>query len=190
MLQGPSVSKFLNAYCLRPIVALFSQRPNEQVILILRAHPVTQLGWVINTIFLFFLFSLALYSLGFLLSPGQYLFVTISGYVLIFNYGWINFIRWFYNVGVITTERILDFDFEPLITKRVDATIIANIEQVFAKQSGFAGSILNYGNVFVETAGGAANIEFTKVPLPLEVVQIINNLMHTKTKHGVPSVQH
>lgn len=96
---------------------------------------------------------------------------------MILSYIWFNFISWYFNVGIITNERIIDVDFHAVIYKEVTETILPKVEDVTAKSGGFFSAIFNYGNVFVQTAGTEANIEFHNVPKPAEVTKIINDLV-------------
>ena len=43
----------LHSFCINPDVTFESQGENEKVVLVLRAHPITLVGNVINTILLF-----------------------------------------------------------------------------------------------------------------------------------------
>ena len=56
--------------------------------------------------------------------------------------------------------------------------IAGKIEDVTSKTGGFLSSIFDYGNVFVQTAGTEANIEFVNIPKPSQVAQIINSLIN------------
>jgi hypothetical protein len=55
--------------------------------------------------------------------------------------------------------------------------VINKIEDVTSKSGGFFSSVFDYGNVFVQTAGTEANVEFMNIPKPSEVVKIINSLL-------------
>ncbi|MBI4226132.1 PH domain-containing protein [Candidatus Roizmanbacteria bacterium] len=168
---------FLHAFCVKPAYRFETQHPSEQVILVLRAHPITQLPWVINSfILLIILFFLNFLFLNFL-STSQTVFANFFGLAVIFAYIWFNFLSWFFNVGIITNERIIDIDFHAVIYKEVTETQLSKVEDVTAKSGGFFASVFNYGNVFVQTAGTEVNIEFINVPKPSDVTKIINSLI-------------
>ena len=168
---------FLHSFCVKPAYKFETQHISEQVILVLRAHPITQLPWIINSLVLItVLFFLNFLFLNFL-STSQTVFVNIFGFAFIFAYIWFNFLSWFFNVGIITNERIIDIDFHMVIYKEVTETQLSKIEDVTAKSGGFFASVFNYGNIFVQTAGTEVNIEFHNVPKPSEVTKIINSLV-------------
>jgi len=169
--------QLLHSYCLNPEVRVESQGINEHVLLVLRAHPITQLPWIFNVIVLFVLFialNLLLFSS---FSLQQVLFVNIFGVVLLLTYIWFSFLTWFFNVGVITNERIVDIDFTSIIYKEVTETRLDRIEDITSKSGGYFESFFDYGNVFVQTAAKEENIEFLNVPKPSEIVRIIDELI-------------
>lgn len=166
----------LHSFCIKPNYRFETQHPNENIILVLRAHPITQLSWILNSIFLI----IGLVFLNFLffnfLSPTQTLFANLFGVAVIFSFIWFNFLSWYFNVGIVTNERILDIDYHSVIYREITETKLNKVEDVTAKSGGFFASIFDYGNVFIQTAGTEANIEFMKIPRPSEITKIINNL--------------
>lgn len=167
----------LHSFCIRPDYRFENQNPDEEIILVLRAHPVTLIPWIINSIFLF----AVLISLNFLLpkflNAGQILFLDIFGIAFILAYIWFNFLSWFFNIGIVTSSRIIDVDFHAVIYREITATHLSKIEDVTAKSGGFIASVFNFGNVFVQTAGSEINIEFINIPRPVDATKIINDLI-------------
>jgi hypothetical protein len=78
---------------------------------------------------------------------------------------------------LITTRRVVDVDFSNVLYKEISVTVLSKIEDSTVKEAGFIGSLLNYGDVYIQTAGSSENIEFMEVPKPNIVVGIVNNLM-------------
>ena len=78
---------------------------------------------------------------------------------------------------MVTDERIIDIDFHSVLYKEVTIAMLKKIEDVTSKAGGFFSSLFDYGNVFVQTAGTEANIEFMNVPKPSQVAKIINQLL-------------
>lgn len=172
-----SSHSYLHAFCIKPGYRFETQHANEQVILVLRAHPITQLPWVFNSVVLLVvLLALNFFFFNFL-TPTQTVFANFFGLAFIFAYVWFNFLSWFFNVGIITNERVIDIDFHGVIYKEVTETQLSKVEDVTAKSGGFFASIFNFGNVFVQTAGTEVNIEFHNIPKPAEVTKIINDLV-------------
>lgn len=169
----PSHSLF-HAFCTYPNAKFESQIPGEQITLLVRAHPITQLPWVLNGLLLFILLILLNVLFSSALSRIQTIFVDVAAVVFILSYYWFKFLSYFFNVGVLTQGRIIDIDFHAVIYKEVTEAQIKNVEDITAKSGGYFASLFNYGNVFVQTAGAHVNIEFDNVPRPADVVRIIN----------------
>jgi hypothetical protein len=177
MEENQQANCLFRSFCLRPNVRFETQREEEKIILLVRAHPVTQLHYIINSVvFLIFLVFLNLIPIPYL-TFSQLIFINLMGIVFIFSYLWINFLKWFFNVGIVTNERVIDIDFSHLTYKEFTQAKIGKIEDVTSKINGYIDNIFNYGNIFVQTAGTDPNIEFMHVPKPNEVVKIINGLV-------------
>ncbi len=167
----------LHSYCFYPGYRFETQSPSEKIILVLRAHPITQVPWIVNGL----LFFILLVILNFLplsfFNARQIIFINIFGLVFVLSYFWFNFLNWFFNVGIVTSERIVDIDFHMALYKEVTASQLNRVEDITSKTGGYLASFFDYGNVFIQTAGTEANIEFINVPHPSQVVQTINGLL-------------
>lgn len=170
-------SNLSHSYLLHPDIHFTSQHENEKVVLVVRKHPITQLPWIINGVVLFMLLIMINTILPSVMTLTQIIAINIFGIVFIFSYVWINFLLWYFTVGVVTNERIIDLDFYNLIYKEFSATTINKVADLTTKIGGFLESLLNFGDVYVKTEGFDQNIEFEKIPKPSEVVKIMNVLM-------------
>lgn len=167
-----------HSFCIRPGIRFESQAENEEIILMLRAHPITQLPWILNSIFsLILLVFFDFFTRSFFTGPQL---IVINTYVIVFTfaYAYLNVLNYFFNVGIVTNMRIVDIDFHSVIYKEVTATKLDKIEDTTSKASGYFSSFFNYGDLFVQTAGKEANIEFPNVPDPQRATKIINELIH------------
>jgi membrane protein YdbS with pleckstrin-like domain len=169
--------QILHSFCLNPNIHFDGQDADEYPILVLRAHPVSQLPWLFNSFFLILFVLFLNFFLPKYLNSYQVIFVNFFGLSLIFSYLYFNFMNWFFNVGIITNKRVLDIDFYGLIYKETTIAMLSKVEDITAKVGGFFSSFFDYGNVFVQTAGTEANIEFMNIPKPQEVTKIINQLL-------------
>ncbi len=170
------VTKHLHAFSIRPDVKFDTQESDEEIILVLRAHPITQISWGINSIFLLLVLIIANIFFTNFLNPIQLTYMSLMGILFIISYAWLNFLLYFFNVGLVTNKRVIDIDFYSILYREVSETRISKVEDITAKSAGYFGSLFNYGNVYVQTAGAEVNIEFDSVPEPSEVVKIINDL--------------
>lgn len=163
------------------------QDEEEKIILLVRKHWITNLGWMV-LVAVMILAPLLLGRLPFLeLMPLRFQFMSlILWYLLTTAVALEGFLSWFFDAFVITDERIIDIDFYNLIYKNITATKIDNIEDVTYTVSGALPSMLNYGTVLVQTAGAGIrltpgdtkpSIEIRDTPKPAKVARLINELI-------------
>lgn len=168
----------LAAYCYMPQGVDFENRSQEeQVILVLRKHPVTNVGWIL--ILSLMLIAPAVLSgfplLDFL--PANFRFIAVLGWYLIsIAYALESFLTWFFNVYIVTDERIIDIDFNNLIYKEISDANIDKIQDVTYKMGGVIRTILNYGDVYIQTASEVPAFEFLAVPMPDRVTKVLQDL--------------
>lgn len=174
---------YLHALCVRPQVTFESQKVGEEVILVLRRHPITQIGWILNTLFLLIILIFINMFLAQIFALNQIIVFNAFAFVLIFSYVWINTLLWLFNVGIVTNMRILDIDLFNVLYKEVTATKVDHVTDVTSKIGGYFGSLFQFGLVQVKTEGFTQNIEFDEIPRPTDVVHIINDLI----RHGTRS---
>lgn len=176
---------FLSAYREHPAsIILTESLVDEDLLLFLRSHFVTNVPWIIKALLLalapFAIFIASTFiglSINFL--PDGYITLILIFYYffILSGYVFVKFLTWFYNISIVTNIRIIDIDFSSLVFENVDATKLTQVEDVGYEQIGIVRSIFDYGNVHVQTAGTAQNIEFLAVPHPERVVKIIHDLM-------------
>jgi len=169
-----------------------AQNDDEKVLLLMRKHPVTNLWWIGLTAVLF---GLPLFWGEFPLiasvTPMVGLALAVFWYLGLAFFVIQNLLLWFYNVYIVTDERIIDVDFFGLLYKNVNAMQIRKIEDVNYSQVGMFSSIFNYGNVVIQTAAEqrsadrteeASAFTFEAVPNPDRVVKVIGELMEQEEK--------
>lgn len=179
-------SAFIASFVDHPVdVAFADQQSDEHIVLFLRRHPITNVGWILSALFLifapFFLFPFVeqINLIPFDFPPAYGFIFTLFWYLGTFAFIIMKFIFWYYNVNIITNKRVIDIDFIYLLYRENTATNITQIEDVTSKVGGFLRSIFDFGDIFVQTAGNEPNIEFLAVPHPSKIVRTINNLMGT-----------
>lgn len=168
----------------KPLDVRFSdQHDHEKILLVLRRHWITNVGWIVISLLLLVVpvFALSIVDLINFIPMTIPTLLILTGvafwYLGTFGFILMNFLFWFYNVGIVTTDRIIDVDFVHLLYSEITATTIPKIEDVTNKRGGFLSVFFDYGNVFVQTAGTDANIEFMGIPNPTKVVRIISQLI-------------
>lgn len=160
-----------------------NQEVGEDVHLVVRRHFITNVPWILTSVGFSFLpallvlFTPLFESSTFVISPIALVFLLLFYYLIIFGYLFVNYVTWFYHIGIVTNMRVLDIDVTHISSKNVAATNIADIVDVEYSQSGFISNFFDFGNVNLQTEGLKANFEFASVPKPARVTDIISDLI-------------
>ena len=155
------------------------QDHDEKIILVLRQHPITQIKSIAFLFFAFFFVPWLVQVSGllsFLPSPFNVAFYIFL-FVLFLGMAFRCFLLWFFNVYIITDERIIDVDFLSMIYKNISTAKLENIEDVTKKTSGISASLFDYGTILIQTAATQNEFEFEHVPHPAKVVKLLNELV-------------
>jgi len=104
-------------------------------------------------------------------------FLMISATILVDS-----FLKWFFQMNIITTRRIIDIDFVSITSHRVSETTFEQIQDVTHSPMGPFASFFDYGDVFVQTAGTKNEFEFNKAPRPRDVQDTIWDLKELRKK--------
>lgn len=168
----------LAAFCYYPDnLSFIDKDPKEKVILLLRRHPITNGGWV-SLVFLMILVPsfLPLFSF-FELMPWGYQFVIILiWYLITFSFAIEKFLEWFFNVNIITDERIVDVDFLNLFYREITEADLDEIQDVTVEVGGGVRTLFHFGNLDVQTAAEVPRIEFEAIPNPDKVAMVLREL--------------
>lgn len=176
----------LSSFCQNPLGFSFQdQEKDEKILLLLRRHLITNISWLIPSLLLLALPLILNLFTPFLepffftsLLPQNYLTVFLLFYYLfLFNYMFISFISWFYNLGIVSQKRVIDIDYSDIVHRHISFTKLSLVEDVTYRQTGFIRSLFNFGDVFVQTAGTHPNFEFLSVPQPAKATRIIQELI-------------
>ncbi len=176
--ERPSNNAF-KSFVAKPEQIFFdSQHTEETVLLLLRRHPITQVPWILAAIvlaFLPFLFS----SIGLLnfLPPNFQFAAGVGWYMLLLSFVLESFISWFYNVYIITDERVIDVDFVNLLYKNISSAKIDVIEDITTVSGGVLASVFNFGTVKIQTSAAVTEFEFEDVPQPAKVTAFLNEML-------------
>ncbi|HSX58455.1 MAG TPA: PH domain-containing protein [Candidatus Saccharimonadales bacterium] len=168
-----------------------TQEDEEEVLLLLRAHLITNVGWIIAALILSALpliftntnlFDPIFSQIPISSVAGRSLIILWYLFVLAFIVQ--NVLSWYFNVYVVTNLRIVDFDFLQLLYKKISSTELEQIEDVTTTKGGIAQTLFDYGDLRVQTAGTSPEFEFTRIPNPDLVQNIIEEAMERVEKSG------
>lgn len=186
-----SVMTPLTCFAINPSGVRFeTQQDDEMVILFLRQHFIVNIPWIIIGMLLLVapvvLIPMVLGNLKLpFVIPGGYILVgTLFWYLATLGFLLTSFLRWFFNIYIVTSERIVDIDFIHILFKEFSEARLVNIQDITYNTGGVFESFFNYGNVFIQTAGTQPNFEFLSVPRPDAVVQTVSELVEKVKKEG------
>lgn len=181
-IKGKRLNAF-STFCEYPQdVSFANQLEDEVILLFLRADLITNVPWIAIVLVALLVPPLVLMLLGTFPFPT----LTVSAqttvilvalyYLVVFGYALGNTINWFYNIGMVTTKRVLDLDVSSVTYKNVASAIISSIADVDYTQRGFFQTFFDFGDVLIQTESKMSNIEFEKVPQPSVVEDIVIKL--------------
>jgi len=108
---------------------------------------------------------------------GESLF-AIFAWVFIF-FTWIDY---YFDIWVITSEKIINIEQKGLFVRSLSELKFERIQDVTVEVKGLLPTILNYGNVFIQTAGEKERFVFRQIPNPYQVKDLIMGLQETQEK--------
>ena len=153
-------------------VSFESQQEGEKIIILLRAHLATLVPVIIEIVFLLLMpvFTAILGALGVevfgSLATRQLFWVHVIWYLFVFGFIFYKFIFWYFNVYLLTNERVVDFDFKGITHKETAYANLNQIQDVTPKVIGVFSTMFNYGNVYIQTAAAKNEFEFRAVEKP------------------------
>lgn len=149
------------------------QLPDETICRVLHRHWFNLASHFFVIFFLFLgiiIFSfLAPFILAFVdivIAPGMISFITSTALLFLWVYAFFVWIDYYFDVWVITNERVLNIEQKGLFTRVVSEVHMGRIQDVTTKTEGFLPTILNYGDIFVQTAGEEKRFHFRNIADP------------------------
>jgi hypothetical protein len=159
------------------------QQENEKIYVITRQH------WVVfgMKLLVWLMFAAILIIVDWLIetyapvlktSPYiDYLNLVRSIYLMFLVLGLlIAWAMYYLNMQIVTNERIVDITQTSLLHHTISELHLSRIEDVTAEVHGLSQTFLDYGNVYVQTAGEMVRFEFDRIPNPAKVNKLILDL--------------
>ena len=171
--------KELAAFCKVPPGTRFeTQEAEEEIILLLRAHGIVNVSWILLAVVMIAVPFVVRALTGLAFLPDKFMTIAFGfWYLITVAFVFEQFLNWYFNVYIVTDERIIDIDFVNLLYKRVSETKLDRIQDTTISMGGVVRSLFNFGNVYVQTAAEAREFEFGNVPRPDRVQAVIRALV-------------
>lgn len=149
------------------------QQENEQIIEIVRKHWFylfqEMIVWLIFVAVLFAIDKfLPIYLPSLFQNPlAPYLALFKNLYTLFLILGLLMLWEMYYlNMQIVTDQRIVDISQDGIFSHTVSELSLSKIEDVTGETKGIFGTMLGFGNVYVQTAGTVDRFTFDTIPHP------------------------
>ncbi|MFC1609194.1 PH domain-containing protein [Patescibacteria group bacterium] len=171
------------------------QDADEKIIKVIRRHwfnILQQYFFIIAiTLFLFASFWIVPYFFD-VTNASAYnlaLFIQSSFATMIWVLIFIIWIDYYFDVWIITDKRVVNIEQKALFMRHVSELKFSKIQDVSIEVTGLIPTMLNYGDLHIQTAGKRERFLFHKVPDPYSLKSIIMN-MQAKRLHRHPEEAH
>jgi len=151
--------------------------------------------WFNITIHLIMVIVLSLFMIGSLsivpslfpeASDGEawrfFLFVQNTLFLLLWLYGFLVWIDYYFDVWIITSERIVNIEQKGLFTRHISELRFARVQDVKSTVSGLIPTMLNFGDVTVQTASEEDHFVFRQIGDPFGIKDEVMRLARTATR--------
>jgi hypothetical protein len=165
---------------------LAGTRPGETIIKVLHRH------WFDIASHLFMAVLLALGLLfGFFLYPALFpaafegengliaLLIENTLLLLLFIFVFLVWIDVWFDVWIITNERIINIEQKGLFVRHVSEVSFSKVQDATSEIEGVLQSILDYGEVYIQSAGETPRFVFRNIPDPIATKSLIMKLAHS-----------
>jgi hypothetical protein len=163
----------------RPSLLFPGQNDNEEILIFVRRHWMPFTLWIF-LILIMLLIPIVIAIIVFVaLGPPKgdriiYIGLGMSAYLLFVNAIFLTaWIEQYLDVSIITTDRLVHIRQIGLFNRRVAELSLSRVQDVSAHMHGYLQSILQFGTVVVETAGGSPDFVIRNVSKPHVVANTI-----------------
>lgn len=101
----------------------------------------------------------------------------------IWIFSFLIWIDYYYDIWIITSERIINIEQEGMFTRKVSELRYNKIEDVTTEVTGFLPTIINYGDIKIQTAAEEEEFRFRTISDPYHIKNLIMDLQK-KSEHN------
>lgn len=103
-------------------------------------------------------------------------FIQNTLFIFIWLYGFLIWIDYYFDVWIITNERVVNIEQKGLFVRVVSELRFDRIQDVTSTVTGLIPTVLNYGDVAVQTAAEEERFVFRQVPDPYHIKDLLMKL--------------
>ena len=156
---------------------------NEEIVKVLHRNWFYLLQQFLMLVFLAVIFLVAItyiprYFPDFMGSQSREFLAFLENFfmLIIWVYGFLIWIDYYFDVWIITTERIVNIEQQGMFSRRVSEMEYSKMQDITAEVVGFFPTIINYGDVRVQTAAEDKEFVFRTISDPYHIKSIIFNM--------------
>jgi len=161
-----------------------NQKPNEHVLMFIHRHWIAVFKIILMSAFfatipILIYIGLQNYT-GFLENESYFAFFVIlvsAFYLFVVLFAYANFVDYYLDVWIVTNERVINIEQKGLFSREISEKELGNMQDITSDVDGFWATILNYGNVYIQTAAEKERFVFKEIPFADEVARRISNLV-------------
>jgi hypothetical protein len=105
-------------------------------------------------------------------------------YLFIWLFFFFNFIDYYLDIWIITTERIIDIEQRGFFSRTISEQRISNIQDITSEVKGIVATVLKFGYLYIQTAGEKQRFVFEDVPDPDGLRDLIIKLIDEHKHHS------
>jgi len=161
-------------------VAFPGQYPDENILLIKRRHPITQLGLAIYILAMFLLPVFVYLVLNFFwqiplngILLKLFLFTTSLYLLFLLVVSFYMLIDYYLDVWIVTNQRIISIEQKGLFRRTVTELRYNRIEDITSEVEGLINTYFQFGDILIQTAAESERMILKQVPNPVETRRII-----------------
>ncbi len=114
-----------------------------------------------------------------------FLFIENTFLLAIWIYCFLIWVDYYFDIWVITDERIINIEQRGLFLRRVSSAEYEKIQDVTVEVKGFLQTVINFGDVRIQTAGETENIVFRRISNPYEIKNLIAKIQKEKKEKKI-----
>jgi hypothetical protein len=166
-----------------------TQNKGEKIFVYLRRHWIENLGWMIKNFFYAFIPFVIYFVLDFLEIDIRFLGVNeisvflIAFYSVLITNIYRDFFDWFFDIYIITNERVLNYQFKPLANYSVKEGMLQGIDSIEETAGGIISDLFGYGDLIMTIEGPSDEFRFKRIPHASVVRDIIADLSKIAKKY-------
>jgi len=166
------------------------KKNDEEIILLVRRHWLVLLKrmilWVIIGALpiMFYIFAgdtIESFVSGSIFEPAIIVLISVL-YLFLWLFLFNGFIDYYLDVWIVTNYRILDIEQKQLFSRVVSEHELEKIQDITAEVHGILPTFLNYGEVYVQTAGQQLRFTFKGVPNPQDIKRKVISMTEYRKK--------